>query len=123
MIWITANNEDSNSTYYFELRDFELIRSGQFVKARIDGLIGNGYAEFPCEVELGQSEEVRIFPLWSETGVEAVPEELDSELFTLQLLDSVRQFMPVSYKPEQRRPSSQRSSPVDSWTLDHMLVA
>ncbi len=123
MIWISANTEDANSTYYFELRDFELIRNGQSVKARIDGLIGNGYAEFPCEVELGQSEEVRIFPLWSEGRVEAVPEDLDSEFFTAQLLDSVRQFMPVSYKSELRRPACQRSGLVDSWTLDRMLVA
>jgi hypothetical protein len=92
MIWISSNNYECED-YYFEPRDFDMSRRGSDVKARVSGLVGNGSAEFSCEIALGQKDSVTIFPIWTEQGVEPLPSHLESQELRQTLLTHVRELL------------------------------
>jgi hypothetical protein len=95
MIWISSEECESQS-FYFEPRDVDLSRRAGRIKALVTGLVGNGNVEFPCEVALDQNDSVTIFPIWTELGVEALPEELESQALRRQLMTAVREMLPLA---------------------------
>lgn len=93
MIWLSPMAGTEEGSVYFEIRDIALQQTGTERNGLIRGLLGDGQLEICGEVQLGKNPQVRIIPVWTETGeVETLSAAIDEELLKEQLLEAVQRL-------------------------------
>ncbi len=93
MIWLSSTTENTERTFYFDIRDVSLRRNGRQTEGLVRGLLGDGECELWAEAVLGQESRLQILPIWTEQGtVEGFTPQIDEADLKAQLLDALERI-------------------------------